>query len=134
MALQPHLRYRSVPSGAPIAPAIRDSFNQSDRLPRCLDIGRIEINPDPLEQSIPAVAFDSEKGAKNRAMPASPIETGKLHGINPQACFAEVLTKPLNKWPNCRLGQLLPWARTPKHYDPSIPDRDGAHAPLTVLR
>ena len=97
VALQPHLRYRSVPSGAPIAPAIRDSFNQSDRLPRCLDIGRIEINPDPFDQCIPAVAFDSEKGAKNRAMPASPVETGKLHGINPQACFAEVLTKPLNK-------------------------------------
>jgi len=39
--------------------------------------------------------------------------TCKLHGVNPEAYFTDVLTKLVNNWPNSRLAQLLPWAWTP---------------------
>jgi transposase len=43
-------------------------------------------------------------------MLASPIETSKLHAVNPQACLTDVLTKLVNNWPNTRLAELTPWA------------------------
>lgn|GEM_PF-5340393 len=53
----------------------------------------------------------SDKGAENRAMPASLIATCKLHGINPEAYLTGVLTRLANGWPNRRLADLLPRAR-----------------------
>jgi hypothetical protein len=50
--------------------------------------------------------------AENWAMPASLIETCKLHRVNPQAYLADVLTKLVNNWPNRRLAELTPWAWT----------------------
>jgi transposase len=41
---------------------------------------------------------------------ASLIETCKLHRVNPEAYFTDVLTKLVNNWPNSRLAELLPWA------------------------
>src|SRR6201988_2127561 len=52
----------------------------------------------------------SDEGAENWAMLASLIETSKLHRVNPQAYFTDVLTKLVNNWPNSRLAELLPWA------------------------
>jgi transposase len=43
-------------------------------------------------------------------MLASRIETCKLHGINPEAYFTDILTRLVNNWPNRRLAELLPWA------------------------
>ncbi len=51
-----------------------------------------------------------DQGAENRACSASLIETGKLHGVDPQAYFADVLTKLVNLWPASRLDELMPWA------------------------
>jgi transposase len=45
-------------------------------------------------------------------MLASLIETCKLHRVNPQTYFIDVLTKLVNNWPNSRLAELLPWAWT----------------------
>ena len=56
----------------------------------------------------------SDEGAENWAMLAALIETCKLHRINPEAYFTDVLTKLVNNWPNRRLGELLPWAWTPE--------------------
>ena len=39
-------------------------------------------------------------------MLASLIETCKLHRVNPQAYFTDVLTKLVNNWPNSRLVEL----------------------------
>ena len=52
-----------------------------------------------------ALFAGSDEGAENSAMPASLIETCKLHGVNP-----DVLTKLVNNWPNRRLAELTPWA------------------------
>jgi hypothetical protein len=54
----------------------------------------------------------SNEGAENWAMLASLIETCKLNGVNPEAYFADVLTRLVNNWPNRRLGELLPWRWT----------------------
>jgi transposase len=34
-----------------------------------------------------------------------------LHGVDPQAYIADVLTKLVNLWPASRLDELMPWAR-----------------------
>jgi transposase len=57
-----------------------------------------------------ALFAGSNEGAENWAMLASLIETCKLNGVNPEAYFADVLTKLVNNWPNRRLAELLPWA------------------------
>ena len=74
----------------------------------------------------------SDEGAENWAMLASLIKTCKLDSIKPHAYLTDVLTKLVSNWPNRRLGELLPWAWTPSHPDPSSADRDGTGAPLLV--
>ena len=51
-----------------------------------------------------------DQGAENWACIASLIETCKLHGVDPQAYFTDVLTKLVNLWPASRLDELMPWA------------------------
>src|SRR4051794_29355151 len=111
-----------LPSGSSTAKAIRYGFNQWEGLLHFLDDGRIEIDSNTVERSMRPVALNrknalfagSDEGAENWAMLASLIETCKLHGINPHAYLADVLTKLVNNWPNRRLGELLPWAWTPE--------------------
>jgi hypothetical protein len=43
---------------------------------------------------------------------ASLIETCKLCGVDPQAYFADVLTKLVNLWAASRLDELMPWTWT----------------------
>jgi transposase len=89
---------------------------------RFIDDGRIEIDSNTVERTMRPVALtrknalfaDSDEGAENWAMLASLIETCKLHRVNPQAYFTDVLTKLVNNWPNSRLAELLPWAWTAK--------------------
>ena len=50
-----------------------------------------------------------DQGAENWACIASLIETCKLHGVDPQAYFTDVLTKLVNLWPASRLDELMPW-------------------------
>ena len=49
-------------------------------------------------------------GAENGAVLATLIETCKLHGVNPEAYLADVLSKLVDNWPNSRLAELTPWA------------------------
>jgi hypothetical protein len=51
-----------------------------------------------------------DQGAENWACIASLIETCKLHGVDPQTYFTDVLTKLVNLWPASRLDELMPWA------------------------
>jgi transposase len=109
-----------VPGGSTIAKAIRYTLNQWEGLTRFLDDGRIEIDSNTVERAMRPVALTrknalfagSDEGAENWAMLASLIETCKLHGVNPQAYFTDVLTRLVNNWPNNRLAELLPWAWT----------------------
>jgi transposase IS66-like protein len=43
-----------------------------------------------------AIPFGSDEGAENWAVLASLIETCKLHGVNPEVYFTDVLTKLVN--------------------------------------
>jgi transposase len=51
-----------------------------------------------------------DEGAENWACIASLVETCKLHGVDPQTYFTDVLTKLVNLWPASRLDELMPWA------------------------
>ena len=62
-----------------------------------------------LRRNKHALFAGHDLGAENWAVLASLIETCKLHGVNPEAWLADVLTKLVNGWPNRRLAELTPW-------------------------
>lgn len=106
--------------GSSVAQAIRYGLTRWEGLIRFLDDGRVEIDSNTVERSMRPIALSrknalfagSDEGAENWACLASLIETCKLHGVNPEAYLADVLTKLVNNWPNSRLAELLPWAWT----------------------
>ena len=101
-----------------IAEAIRYGLNHWDGLTRFLDDGRIELDTNIVERSIRPIVLNRknalfaghDQGAENWACIASLIETCKLHGVDPQAYFTDVLTKLVNLWPASRIDELTPWA------------------------
>jgi transposase len=101
-----------------IAEAIRYGRNHWDGLTRFLDDGRIELDTNAVERSIRPIALNRknalfaghDEGAENWACIASLVETCKLHGVDPQTYFTDVLTKLVNLWPASRLDELMPWA------------------------
>jgi len=112
------IQLSKVSAKSPIADAIRYGLNHWDGLVRFLDDGRIELDTNIVERSMRPVALNRKNalfaghddGAENWAAIASLIETCKLHGIDPEAYLADVLTRLVNLWPNNRLDELLPWA------------------------
>src|SRR5271157_3453065 len=101
-----------------IAEAIRYGLNHWDGLVRFLADGRIELDTNIVERGMRPIALNRknalfaghDQGAENWAAIASLVETCKLHGVDPQAYFADVLTKLVNLWPASRLDELMPWA------------------------
>ena len=101
-----------------IAEVIRYGLNHWDGLVRFLEDGRIELDTNIVERSIRPIVLNRknalfaghDQGAENWAAIASLVETCKLHGVDPQAYFADVLTKLVNLWPASRLDELMPWA------------------------
>lgn len=112
-----------VSAKSPIADAIRYGLHHWEGLTRFLDDGRIELDTNIVERSIRpliltrknALFAGHDLGAENWACIASLIETCKLHGVDPQAYFADVLTKLVNLWPASRLNELMPWAWAAQH-------------------
>jgi transposase len=106
-----------------IADAIRYGLNHWDGLTRFIDDGRIELDTNIVERSIRPVVLNRknalfaghDEGAENWACIASLIETCKLHGVDPEAYMADVLTRLVNLWPLARLDELMPWAWAPEH-------------------
>ncbi len=43
-------------------------------------------------------------------MIASLLETCKLNDVDPLAGTTDVLTKLVNRWPQSRIDELMPWA------------------------
>jgi len=101
-----------------IAEAIRYGLNHWDGLTRFLEDGRIELDTNIVERGMRPIALNRknalfaghDQGAENWACLASLIETCKLHGVDPQTYFTDVLTKLVNLWPASRLDDLMPWA------------------------
>ena len=112
-----------VSAKSPIADAIRYGLNHWDGLTRFLDDGRIELDTNAVERSIRPIVLNRknalfaghDQGAENWACIASLIETCKLHGVDPQAYFTDVLTTLVNLWPASRLDELMPWAWAAEH-------------------
>ena len=99
------------------AEAIRYALHHWEGLTRFLDDGRIELDTNVVERSIRPIVLNRknalfaghDQGAENWACIASLIETCKLHGVDPQTYFTDVLTKLVNLWPTSRLDELMPW-------------------------
>lgn len=108
---------------ATIAGAIRYAVHHWEGLTRFLDDGRIELDTNIVERSIRPLVLTRKNslfaghdlGAEHWACIASLIETCKLHGVDPQAYFTDVLTKLVNLWPASRLDELMPWAWAAEH-------------------
>ncbi|MGE0764980.1 MAG: IS66 family transposase [Hyphomicrobiaceae bacterium] len=103
--------------GSTLAKEIRYGLNHWQGLSRFLDDGRIEIDSNTVERSMRPIALSrknalfagSDEGATNWAAMASLIETCKLNGVNPHAWLSDTLTKLVNRWPQSRIDELLPW-------------------------
>jgi transposase len=101
-----------------IADAIRYALNHWDGLTRFLEDGRVELDTNVVERNIRPIVLNRknalfaghDQGAENWACIASLVETCKLHGVDPQTYFTDVLAKLINLWPASRLDELMPWA------------------------
>src|SRR6185312_13793763 len=56
----------------------------------------------------------SDEGGANWACLASLVETCKLNNVNPQLYFTDLLTRLVNRWPQNRIDELMPWHWTTK--------------------
>jgi transposase len=109
---------KRVSGRSPIAEAIRYGLSRWEGLCRYLDDGRIEIDTNVVERSIRPIALNrknalfagSDEGGANWAIIASLIETAKLNDVNPHAWLAGTLQKLVNRWPQSRIDDLMPWA------------------------
>ena len=98
--------------------AIRYALKHWQGLTRFLEDGRIDLDSNIVERSMRpqvltrknALFAGHDHGAENWACIASLIETCKLNSVEPQAYFADVLTKLVNLWPASRIDELMPWA------------------------
>jgi transposase len=118
--LEPWLRAKLalISQKTKLAEAIRYVLSRWDGLTRFLDDGRIEIDSNVVERSIRPIALNrknalfagSDGGGEHWAVIASLIETCKLNGIDPHAYLADVIVKIVNRHPNSRIDELLPWA------------------------
>ncbi len=123
-ALEPWLREKLalISQKTKLAEAIRYALSRWDGLTRFIDDGRVEIDSNIVERSIRPIALNrknalfagSDGGAENWATVASLVETCKLNEIDPQAWFADTLTKIVNGHPNAKIDELMPWAYTPQ--------------------
>jgi transposase IS66 family protein/transposase IS66-like protein len=83
-----------------IAEAIGYGLNHWDGLTRFLEDGRIELDTNIVERGMRPIVLNRknalfaghDQGAENWAAIASLVETCKLHGVDPQSYFADVLT------------------------------------------
>jgi transposase len=111
-----------LPARGPTAEAIRYALNHWDGLERFLEDGRIELDNNSVERAMRPVCLSrknslfagSDEGGENWACLASLIETCKLNRVNPQAYFADLLTRLVNGWPQRRIDELMPWVWAPE--------------------
>src|SRR6478735_4347957 len=108
--------------GSTLAQIIRYGLSRWDGFILFLEDGRVEIDSNTVERSIRPIVLTrknalfagSDEGAESWAVLASLIETCKLHGVNPEAYFTDVLTRLVNNWTNSRLPNSspgpVPWA------------------------
>lgn len=97
--------------------ALRYIAKHRSGLRRFLEDGRIEIDSNTVERAIRPIALNRKNalfaghddGAANWGVIASLIETCKLNGIDPQVYLTGVLERIVNRHPQSRIDELLPW-------------------------
>jgi transposase len=119
-ALEPWLRGKLelISQKSRLAEAIRYALSRWQGLTRFLNDGRIELDSNVVERAIRPIALNrknalfagSDGGGEHWAVIASLIETCKLHGIDPHAYLADVVTRIVNGHPNSAIDDLMPWA------------------------
>ena len=110
-------QHRKLFARGPTAKAIGYALNHWDELVRFLDDGRIEIDSNTVERSMRPVALSrknalfagSDQGGANWAAVASLVETCKLNAVNPLRYIADLLHRLINRWPQTRIDELMPW-------------------------
>jgi transposase len=117
--LEPWLRTKLtlISQKTKLAQAIRYALTRWNGLSHFLNDGRIEIDSNVVERTIRPIALNrknalfagSDGGGEHWAIIASLIETCKLNGVDPHAYLADVITKIVNRHPNSRIDELLPW-------------------------
>jgi transposase len=118
-ALQPWLRGKLllISQKTKLAEAIRYALSRWAGLCLFLEDGRVEIDNNVVERSIRPLALTrknalfagSDGGAEHWAVIASLIESCKLLGVEPHGYIADVITRIVNRHPQTRLDDLLPW-------------------------
>ena len=118
--LEPWLRTKLglISQKTKLAEAIRYALSRWEGLTRFLDDGRIEIDSNVVERSIRPIALNrknalfagSDGGGEHWAIIASLIETCKMCGVEPHAYLEDVITRIVNRHPNSKIDDLLPWA------------------------
>jgi transposase len=106
-----------LPGGSPTAGAIRYALNHRAGLVRFLDDSRIELDTNTVERAIRPICLSrknalfasGDDGGARWAAVASLVETCKLNGVDPQRYLADLLTRLVNRWPNSRIDELMPW-------------------------
>jgi len=108
--------YAKTGSRSALGKAIQYSLNRWKALAHYVEDGRINIDNNPVENSIRGIALGrknflfcgSEGGGRRAALMYSLIESAKLNGINPNSYLVDVLTRlPTAKRDD--LDALMPW-------------------------
>ena len=109
----------SISGKSPLAAAIRYALTRMKRLTPYLDHGILEIDNNPAERAMRAIALGrknylfvgSHNGGKAAAIAYTLIETAKLNGVDPQAWLADTLARIPDTKIN-KVDELLPWHQT----------------------
>jgi transposase len=119
-ALEPWLRTQlgQISQKTKLAEAIRYTLSHWEGLIRFAHDGHIEIDSNTVERSIRPIALNrknalfagSDGGGEHWATIASLIETCKLCSVEPQTYLTDVIAKIVNRHPNSKIDDLLPWA------------------------
>jgi transposase len=129
-------RYARVKERGLVAKALGYAFRQQEPLKRFLEDGRLRIDNNSAERGVRPIAtgrkawlfMGSDDHAEAAANVFSLVATCKLHGLDPEAYFCDVI-RVMPYWPRDRYLELSPrfWAETRSRLDPAELEKPIGH-------